>query len=283
VEAPSFQGGLESLVPRGEILRNLLEGAGCEPSGYLVEDDKLELIRERLLELARTLGYHYLFPAKVPEAQDLVLSDPYAFILAVCLNRGVPGDVIWTIPWDIKRRLGHLDPLRLGDMTLRELAQLFEALPRRPRFVNAAPQTVHEVTQKVIKEAGGDARKLWMGKSADEIKKNLRSIFGVGRGIANLAVLLIEKAYGPQFDDRDRRGMDIKPDINVKRVLFRMGVASDDSAQAAIDAARMLNPSFPGEIDGPLWYIGRTWCHKHDPDCANCPIEDFCPKICISK
>ena len=97
----------------------------------------------------------------------------------------------------------------------------------------------------------GDASLIWRGKSAFEVKSVFQSIYGVGQGIANMSVLLIEQAYEIQFPDLDRRFMDIKPDVHTMRVLYRLGAAEEISETDAVSAARKLNPDYPGEIDGP--------------------------------
>ena len=59
-------------------------------------------------------------------------------------------------------------------------------------------------------------------------------------------------------------------------VLYRLGVAADESPDAAIAAARRLNHEYAGAIDGVLWVIGRTWCHASWPKCGECPLRGVC-------
>jgi endonuclease III len=160
-----------------------------------------------------------------------------------------------------------------------ELMTLFAKLPRRPRYINDAPRTVKELTEIVVRECRGNASLIWRGKRALEVQRTFRSIHGVGPGIANMAVLLIEKAFGERFDDLDRPQMDIKADVHTKRVLYRLGSARSQTEQDAVEAARSLNPSYPGELDGALWLIGRRWCHATAPQCYLCPISTRCMKV----
>lgn len=235
-------------------------------------------IKEALLDYAQTIDSAVLFPALTPEAASFVVSDPYAFAIATCLDRGAKADVIWTIPYYIREYLGHLDPSRIYKMSIDDLTIMFERLPRKPRFVNDAPRTLSELTQIVVEEYDGDVTKIWTGKSAREVKRTFQSIHGVGNGIANMAVLLIEKAFPIRFNDLDRVRMDIKPDVHTMRVLYRLGVSDNLSEQEAIDAARFLSPEFPGAVDGALWYIGRSWCYATTPKCSACPVEFVCIK-----
>jgi endonuclease III len=237
---------------------------------------KLTSLTEKLLSFGVTVSTEALFPTVLPEAAPLIASDPYAFAIAVCLDRGTKAEIIWTIPHDIKNDLGHLDPQRIYEMSLDDLAELFNRLPRRPRYVNDAPRTIQELTRIVVEECGGDAANLWKGKRAAQVNRTFVSIHGVGPGIANMGVLLIEKAFGIRFSDLDRTRMDIKPDVHTVRVLYRLGASEAETAEAAIAATRRVNPSFPGELDAPLWEIGRRWCFATQPNCPDCPMNEIC-------
>ena len=48
-----------------------------------------------------------------PEANRLVLEDPFAFLLAVILDQGIVAERAWAAPYELRRRLGHLDPARI--------------------------------------------------------------------------------------------------------------------------------------------------------------------------
>src|SRR5437867_1744224 len=98
-----------------------------------------KLITKALLDFGSTMDRSVLFPTSTPEAAKFVLNDPYAFVVAACLDRGTRAEIIWTIPYDIYTHLGHLDPTIIHAMTLDEVSALVRAIPRRPRYVNDAP------------------------------------------------------------------------------------------------------------------------------------------------
>jgi endonuclease III len=235
-------------------------------------------ITKELLEYNTTLDPADLFPVVIPQAAELIVNDPYAFCFAACLNRGTKAEIIWTIPYDFKNLYGHLDPYQIYKLRLTELVHFIHWLPRMPRYKNDAPRTIYELTQIVVEECDGDASKIWKDKRADDVKRTFTSIHGVGEGIANMAVLLIEAAFKVRFSDLDHTRMDIKPDVHTKRVLFRLGVSKAETEQAAIEAARLLHPAYPGELDGALWIIGRKWCHPINLECPQCPMTRVCTK-----
>lgn len=244
-----------------------------------MNQENLMRLTEKLLTFGSEAPVGSLFPTVIPEAAPLVVNDPYAFAMAVCLDRGAKADVIWTIPYDIQQELGHLDPHRIYEMSMEELADLFSRLPRKPRYVNDAPQTIHDLTRIIVEKCGGDAELLWAGRRAADVNRIFRSVHGVGPGIANMGVLLIEKAFGVRFSDLDRTRMDIKPDVHTVRVLYRLGASKAQTTHAAIEATRRMNPSFPGGLDGALWEIGRQWCFATNPNCADCPMSEVCARI----
>lgn len=241
----------------------------------------LSLITSRLLELHDHVDSSYLFPTLEPKARMLIKTNPFAFCAAVCLDRGTKADVIWTIPYWIQQRVGHFDSQRFYKLSLEEIRELFDALPKKPRFINDAPRTFQDIIRIVVEKFSGDAEAIWKHRNAAEVRETFLSVYGVGRGIANLALILIESAYGVTFSDLDHTQMDIKPDVHTTLVLYRLGVAPRIDQDDAIRAARILNPSYPAQVDTGLWFIGREFCRPSDPDCFHCPMHDICPKVGI--
>jgi len=103
------------------------------------------------LEYGKTIDPAELIPASNQEAARLVATDPYAFLMAACLDRGTKAEIIWGIPFEIKKLLGHLDPNRIAKLSLSDLSEVFYKLPFKPRFINAAPRTIRELTTIVVK------------------------------------------------------------------------------------------------------------------------------------
>jgi endonuclease III len=60
--------------------------------------------------------------------------------------------------------------------------------------------------------------------------------------------------------------------------MLRTGLADRDQVTHMVEAAREAHPERPGALDLPMWEIGRTWCHKRDPECGACVMAPVCPK-----
>jgi endonuclease-3 len=91
---------------------------------------------------------------------------------------------------------------------------------------------------------------------------------GVARKTANI---VLSNAYGVHEG--------IAVDTHVKRLTYRLGLtANTDPVRIEKD----LMPLFPreawGDINHFLVYFGREVCKAQKPRCAECELEDLCPK-----
>ena len=228
-----------------------------------------------LVEVRPTIRNREFFSAKTPEATALALGDPYAFLIASCLDRGTKSDIIWTIPYGLKQRLGALDVDAIAEMPEHRLDGIIRALPHKPRYVNAAPRTILDLSRMIRDRFGGRAGKMWEGRSSGRFESDLRTVHGVGPGVAGMTTSLVIRLHGDVFSRYGLHAVDIKPDRHTRRVLYGLGIAAMESDDAALEAARRLNPRCPGGLDAPLWWVGRQWC-RPAPACRACPLVRQC-------
>lgn len=231
-----------------------------------------------LLEFGTRIQPRELFPVLQEGAASVIEENPFAFALAAVLDRGTKSEIIWTIPYYLQKKIGNLVPQFFVDRPVEELEVIFRRLPFRPRYITDAPRTVKELSQIVTREYDGDVTRIWKGKTSSYVKATFQRIYGVGPGIASMIVLLLEKCFKIHFTDIDHRTMDVKPDVHVVRVFQRLSFISAPSAAEALKAARKLNTEYPGELDGPVWIIGKKWCTPFVPQCSACPLDAVCPK-----
>ena len=205
-----------------------------------------------LLKHEEVLPSETLIQALEPQATSFIKENPFAFIFACVLDRGTKAEIIWTLPYYIKERTGVFTPTYFNSLSLDAIYELFTKLPKKPRYLKAAPRTVKELSQMIINDYEGKAANLWKEPSAPALQETLQTIHGVGPGIASMTILLLEKTRGVTFSDYDHSKMDIKPDVHTTRVLFRLGFIPEESTSLALEAARKINPRYPVEIDAPL-------------------------------
>ncbi len=230
-----------------------------------------------VVEALKEHGQRYYQPdrERLPKhVGDLVYTNPFAFLVGAAFDRGLPWKSAWEIPYRIDQR-GMLDPFKLASSSEARLKRLLESLPVRPRYGGGA-RTLKEAAALVVKH-GGNAAAIWEGVSPTQASRRLRSIHGVGPGIASMAVRLLHDDWG-MFKGQERE-IDVKPDVHVMRVFKRAGLASSESEGAAVEAAQRLNPDYPAQLDWPAWNIGQEWCRPTAPDCPGCPLTNLCPKL----
>ena len=212
------------------------------------------------------------------ETPTLIEGNPFAFLIAAALNRGMRAENAWRIPAEIKLK-GCLDPAQLASKGVPELIELLEDLAVRPRWIKRGAKTLSDAAKLVWERFGGDAGAIWRGASPDVVEKRLQEIHGIGRGIASMATRILRNDFGC-FREQEEPKIDVKPDVHLVRVFWRLGITDDGSPNEAIRKAQCLNPEFPGQLDWPAWQIGKLWCHPHprEPNCAKCPMTEDCAK-----
>jgi uncharacterized HhH-GPD family protein len=211
-----------------------------------------------------------------PEANALIIDNPFAFLLAVIFDQGIPAERAWRAPYDLMQRLGNLDPGRM-------LAD-----PEGVRTAVAQPPVLHRYREKlpgwlvaaagiVVHDYAGDAGRIWNDHpTARQLQQRLDRFPGVGQKKAAMAVEILDRDLGVPIRELD--GSDIAYDVHVRRVFLRTGLAEYDDLDHMIGVARRAYPERPGAIDMPTWLIGRQWCHAGLPDCNACVLRDVCPK-----
>ena len=219
-----------------------------------------------------------LIRGNADQGRPYAIANPFAFLIAVAFDRGMPWEKAWRIPVEIKRK-GCLDPRQLVSKDEPQLIGLLKDLAVRPRWgEEQGAKTLSSAARLVCSERfGGDAGAIWRDRSPAEVEKTLQEIHGVGAGIASMATRILHDDFG-YFTGQELSQIDVKPDVHLVRVFQRLGITRGDSKLEAIQAAQTLNREFPGALDWPAWQIGRRWCRPTKPDCANCDLTEACTK-----
>lgn len=211
-----------------------------------------------------------------PEANQLILDNPFAFLLAVIFDQGIPAERAWRAPYDLRQRLGHLDPTTIATHPDQIRIAVAQA-PALHRFVNRVPSWVVSAADKVTREYSGDARAIWAdGPRAVDLAARLRAFPGISQKKSAMAVEILARDLGVTVEAM--ADSDIAYDVHVRRVFLRTGLAERDDLDHMVEVARRLHPHRPGELDFPTWLIGRRWCGPGIPDCADCVLHSVCPR-----
>jgi uncharacterized HhH-GPD family protein len=212
-----------------------------------------------------------------PEANALLYDDPFAFLLAVIFDQGIVAERAWAAPYELKRRLGHLDPYQIAHEP--DAVSIAVATPPKlQRFVNTVPRWVVAAARIVTDHYAGEARRIWADRpSAATLMARLDAFPGIGQKKSAMAVEMLVRDLGVAVADLHQS--DIAFDVHVRRVMLRTGLAERDDQQHMVDVARAVHPDRPGELDLPMWLIGRSWCRPGVPLCAECPLFGVCPRL----
>lgn len=211
-----------------------------------------------------------------PDANTMIITDPFAFLLAVIFDQGIPAERAWRAPYELLQRLGHLDPARIysdADAVRAAVAQP----PVLHRYREKMPAWLVSAAGIVLTDYGGDSGRIWNDEpTARELQRRLDRFPGIGQKKAAMAVEILERDL--RVPIRELGGSDIAYDVHVRRVFLRTGLAQYDDLEHMVDVARRANPERPGAIDYPAWLVGRQWCHAGLPNCPACSIRHACAK-----
>ena len=234
--------------------------------------------------VAALLEYRKKHPLKTstftpyPEVNKLNSEDPFAFLVAACIDRGALAENCWCVPYWLREKLGHLEAERIAQLSVDELEAILRELPKKPRYPRQSAETILDCASQVVQRWNGAASQIWNTTHVRDITARLQSIRGVGRGIAHMIVNILISDGKLRLPDSELKQIDVKPDIHVQRVFYRTGLAENQDAQSAINAARIAHRNYPGALDQPAWQIGREYCRPTSPRCGECPLERSCIK-----
>ncbi len=212
------------------------------------------------------------WPELPAPVKALVSKNPFAFLLAACLDRNMPWVKAWTIPWEIEQA-GFLNVKRLASMDDREISRLMASLPTQHRYPTQSAKTVMSAAQLVCDRYNSDTEAIWRDSPVAEVTVRLREIWGVGPGLAAMMIRTLHDHFG--FFHEEKAEINIKPDVLLVRVFRRAGLTRTDREYEAIAAARRLNPEYPAALDW-AWHVGHNWCKKQNPKCTDCLLSEHC-------
>lgn len=225
------------------------------------------------LAAADGIGVNGVFPVD-SNANQLLVEDPFAFLVGVIVDYQMPAERAWSLPYRLKTRLGGWGPGYVA-ANPQDVHDAFQRSPKLHRFPTQTSRFVVAGAHRVLESYAGDAGAIWSDSpTAALLQERLRQFTGISQKKAAMAVEILEKDLG--VDVQDLSGSDIAYDVHVRRVMLRTGLAETDNVLHMVEVARTLHPARPGELDFPLWDIGRRWCHKQNPQCGACSLHDVC-------
>jgi len=241
-----------------------------------IEWDKKIKIRELLIAFSKVAQQSYL--KKMPKT--FTKDDANKFLIATILDQGVGFEEAWESPEILEKRLGHLDPSSISQMSVADLARVIRSPKSLHRFPNKMAGYLIDSCRLLATRYKSDFRNVWKkldSRQTSEIIKRLMDFDGIGQKKSTMATRILWE-LGP-LSNFETRQIDISLDRHVVRVFLRTGLVNREDSSDILYMARQLFPTFPALLDPPSWKIGKDFCHRSNPNCYLCPLSGICPKL----
>lgn len=132
-----------------------------------------------------------------PAADRLIAEDPLALLIGFVLDQQVTVQTAFRAPFELRRRLGALDPAVIAGLEPDRLAAVFAERPALHRFPGTMARRVADLCRTVVERYGGDAARIWTtAPDAAELERRLRELPGIGPTKAKVVVAVLAKRLG---------------------------------------------------------------------------------------
>ena len=131
-----------------------------------------------------------------PAADELLETDPLALLIGLVLDQQVKMEKAFGGPYELKKRLGHLDAARIAGMDPDRLLAVFRERPAIHRFPGSMAKRVQELCATVANDYGGDAGRVWReAATGQELATRLKRLPGFGDMKVKITVAVLAKKF----------------------------------------------------------------------------------------
>jgi uncharacterized HhH-GPD family protein len=140
-------------------------------------------------------------PARLPytgndEADELLSTDPLAMLIGFALDQQVTVQKAFSGPWELRRRLGHLDARRIAATDPAELDRVFRERPALHRFPGSMAGKVQALCAAIAERYDGDASRIWReAKDGKDLRARLLDLPGIGAMKAGTITAILGKRF----------------------------------------------------------------------------------------
>ncbi len=217
---------------------------------------------------------------KIREADELLndlAKHPHAFVLACVMDRQIKAEKAWVIPYKFQEKLRTFSFSELRKLTQKQIQHLMTKPDPLHRFPEEMSKNFYAAVELISEKYAGNAANIWRERpSSAELVYRFLEFRGIGQKIGTMAANILVRDFKILLSDYF--SIDVSVDVQVRRVLARLGlVEPDDTIERIVYRARALHPEFPGLLDFPAWEIGRNWCRPSNPLCEECYMKSACP------
>jgi uncharacterized HhH-GPD family protein len=126
------------------------------------------------------------------QANSLLERSGTALLIGLCLDQQVRTEKAFFGPYELQRRLGHVDAKKIAQMPAAKLAAVFRARPALHRYPRMMAKRVRALCTVIAHEYGNDGARVWAGVAdAAQLRERLRSLPGFGAGKAAVGIYIL--------------------------------------------------------------------------------------------
>jgi uncharacterized HhH-GPD family protein len=131
------------------------------------------------------------------EADRLLAEDPNALLIGFCLDQQVTVQKAFAGPLELRRRLGHLEPLRIANEDPEHLVSVFRERPALHRFPGSMAARVRALCASLSERYDGHAERIWEdAESGADLRARLTALPGIGELKVSSLLVLLARQYG---------------------------------------------------------------------------------------
>ncbi len=135
-------------------------------------------------------------------ANRLLGQDSNALLIGLVLDQQIPMARAWQGPYELKRRLGHLNPKKIAAMPEEEFQRVMAEKPAIHRYPRSMATRVQDACRVLVTEYGGRASNIWDGQpDARTVMQRLGTVPGIGKTKQHLAMIILGRYYGVDIPD----------------------------------------------------------------------------------
>jgi len=244
--------------------------------------------KNKIADLLMMKGYGYLRRpyekvkyAEIPKADDLLHNlegYPHAFVLASLMDRRIDASRAWSIPYELLMELGDFSLPTLLTPKLDSYKTIFNRR-KLHRYNDLMAEIFYTAVHKIHNDFQDNASLIWSSNpTSSSIVRTFLTFKGCGFKIATMATNILARDF--KIPMKDFSCIDVSPDFQVMKVFTRTGLIRQNARKEELMyVTRELNPAYPGVFDLPAWEIGSEFCKTKNPECSNCYLNRYCPKI----
>ncbi len=139
------------------------------------------------------------------EADLLLEQDANALLIGFVLDQQVPLQKAFAGPFELRRRIGTLDPAQIAAMDPQALETAFKERPALHRFPGNMARSTQKLCAVLARDYDGDSSRIWReASSGKDLEQRLLALPGIGEMKARTLIAIIGKRFGvkpPGWED----------------------------------------------------------------------------------